>query len=201
MTDPNLNSDPSTDPKDSDPGNQNPPGGGGKGSGPEDDEGDEDSDDWTPPDRATVEKLERTARRRDAALRKAQARIAELEKSQREGDPKEPADDPVARANAKLVRAEARTALAAAGVTDREDQKAVLEILNLSGIEVDDDGPDPDAVADLVDTLRRVFGGRAGDGKSPRPRTPRVDTRDRGGSKTPPADPDADRYARILRRR
>lgn len=192
MTDPNPNP-----PKDQDPGVENLPADSDPNTGGDE----EDQDEWTPPDRETVEKLERTARRRDAALRKAQARIAELEKGQGGGDPKDPADDPVAKANAKLVRAEARTALAAAGVTDREDQKVVLEVLNLAGIEVDDDGPDADAVEELVATLRRVFGKVSGEPGRVRPRTPRVDTRDRGGSKGEPVDPDAARFARILGRR
>lgn len=158
----------------------------------------EDEQEWVPPDRAAYEKLQRTAARRDAALRKAHAELAEARKGQERKDP-DPADDPVAKANTKLVKAEVRTALAASGITDRADQKDVLDALNLSGIEVDDDGPDPDQVADLIDTLRRVFGGKAGGAeKRTERRTPRVDTRDRAGSKGEPADPDAARYRNFL---
>jgi hypothetical protein len=201
MTDPNPNPDPSTDPKDTDPERVKDP----DLQDLTDPEGGEDKDPADLSDLGTPEEIRRAVekyQRRDAALRKAQAEIKALKAAQqKDGDPKDPADDPVAKANAKLVRAETRTALAAAGVTDREDQKAVLDALNLTGIEVDDDGPDADAVEDLVATLRRVFGKASGEPGKPRPRTPRIDTRDRGGSRSTPADPDADRYARILRRR
>lgn len=184
--------DPGTDPKDPDvdPKDQDP------GTDPDDDS--EGGDDWKPPTREAWEKLNRTAKRRDDALRKTQARVAELERSQQKDGDKPLGDDPVVKANAKLVRAEARTALAAAGITDRATQKNILDLLNLSGIEVDDDGPDPDAVADLVDTLREAFGGAKGKGELPKPRTPRVDTRDRGGSSGQPVNPDSARYRRIL---
>lgn len=153
-------------------------------------------DGWTPPSREEWERLSGAARRREALLRKAQARIAELEgrASGSEGD-RGGEDDPVARANARLVRAEARAALAAIGVP-RDRMGDVLDVLNLSAISVDDSGEvDSDAVADLVDRLKSVFGGLS----EARRALPRVDPRERARS-VAPADPDSARYRRILTR-
>lgn len=199
MSDPNPNTDPGTDPKDQDPGRTDPP----ENDPPENDpDDDDDPEEWTPPSKEQWEKLDRAAKRRDAALRKAQQEIADLKKgSKKDGDP-DPAADRAARADMRLVRAETRTALTAVGVTDREDQKRVLDALNLTGIEVDEeDGPDPDQVADLIEVLRKAFGGKGGSNGKDRPRTPRIDTRDRGGAKADPADPDKARYAKILGQR
>jgi hypothetical protein len=71
----------------------------------------------------------------------------------------------------------------------------VLDVINLSGIEVDEDGEvDTDALESAVENLRRIFGGTAPEKK----RAPKMTTRDRGGSVSQPVDPDASRYAQFL---
>jgi hypothetical protein len=140
-----------------------------------------------------VAKWRKRAESRDKKLREAQAELARLKAAQNGGEE----TDPVATANARLVSAEARTLLAGLGVTDKADQRAVLAVLDLSDVDVDDDGEvDTDAIEERLAELRRVLGG-----KVDRKRSPRVDTRDRGGRETTPADPDAARYKRILGQR
>jgi len=147
-------------------------------------------DTWTPPDRAAWDKLTEKAKTRDQKLREAQAKIKKLESP----DSKDATPDPVSVANARIVRAEAKSVLAAAGITDRGDVSAVLGVLDLSSIEVDDDGEvDSDALEEVVERLRRAFGGAP-----TRPRPPRLDTRDRGGSRGEPVDPDTARRRRFL---
>lgn len=140
-----------------------------------------------------AEKAEKTAKRRDAALRKAQGELAKL----REEKEKPEGEDPVAKANARLVSASARTVLTAAGITDKEDQKLILSMVSLADIEVDDeDGPDEDEIESRISDLRRIFGGTS---KPERPgsRTPRgVKAPDRGKGET--SDADASRYRRFL---
>jgi len=150
----------------------------------------EEPDAWTPPDKAAWDKLNEKAKTRDQKLREAQAEIRRL-KSPDSAD-NEP--DPVSVANARIIRAEAKSVLAAAGITDRADVSAVLGVLNLSSIEVDDDGEvDSDALEEVVERLRKAFGGAP-----TRPRPPRLDTRDRGGSRGEPVDPDTARRRRFL---
>lgn len=158
-------------------------------------EGGEDQDESGGNEDPEVARLRRKHKRADSALRKAQAELAELRKKQEGGDK----EDPVAAANAKLIRASARSVLAGAGVTDREAQATVLQYLNLADVEVDANGdPDEDEIQDRVDALREAFGAPQ---ESPARRTPRVVTKDRGGSQRQPADADAARYKRILGRR
>ncbi|HET9234919.1 MAG TPA: hypothetical protein VFP10_12330 [Candidatus Eisenbacteria bacterium] len=141
--------------------------------------------------------LTKAARRRDRALqraRDAEARLAKLENKDGKDEP-----DPVAEANGRLVRAEAKSVLAAAGVTDREDQAEVLGFLNLSDIEVDSRGDvDTDTLEERVQRLREIFAGTAASNGR---RRPRVDTRDKGRAGGSASDPDAARYKRILGRR
>lgn len=144
------------------------------------------------------DELKKAIARRDRALRekrKLQDELAAERAKNEKAEKNEP--DPVEKANTRLVRQATRTALAAAGVTDREDQKLVIDALNLSGISVDDDGVDEDDIEDRISELRRIFGGT---GKASTKRTPRVDTRDKGGSNGNTTDPDAARYKRILGR-
>lgn len=144
--------------------------------------------------RERLSKVERTAKRRDAALRKAQAELAELRAKGEKKDDDEP--DPVAKANSRLIAASARTVLAAAGITDKADQKAVISALNLSDIEVDEeDGPDEEEIEERLSELSRIFGGTT----KPKPgsRTPRgVRAPDRGKGDT--VDADTARYRRIM---
>jgi hypothetical protein len=159
----------------------------------------EEKDEWTPPDKATFDALSEKAKKaadkaaeRDKKLREAQAKIKKLESP----DSKDTDPDPVSKANARIVRAEAKSVLAANGV-DKADLAVVLDVLNLSGVEVDDDGEvDTDALESAVDNLRRIFGGSAPEKK----KVPKVVTRDRGGSSNTPADPDSSRYQQFLGR-
>lgn len=143
--------------------------------------------------RATLRKV-RDERREE--VRKLKAELAALKKDSEEATPPGPTAEE--KANARVIRSAARTALATAGVTDTDAQKSVLRVLDLSGIDVDDNGdPDEDQVADLVETLTRAFGAAKRSGKIP---APRVDTRDRNGSDAPSADRDKARRLRILQR-
>jgi hypothetical protein len=147
------------------------------------------------PEDKTDPEVAKAVKRRDLALKRAQKAESELKKY-KEKEAKEGEDDPVAKANARLISASARTVLASAGVTDREDQKEVLAMLNLSDIDVDDtDGPDEDEIADRVERLRAIFSG----GAAPKKRVPgSVKPKDRGGSGGGNTDPDKARYARIM---
>jgi hypothetical protein len=158
----------------------------GTGGGDQDES--DDSEDG--PSREAYAKLARKADRRERELRKAQAELAELKKGQEGGGE----EDPVAKANQRLVRSAAKAALAEAGVP-RDDQAAVLAVLNLGDIEVDEDGEvDEDEIQERVENLRRIFGGTGG---KTRRQTPRVDTRDRSSGREQ-VDPDTARYRNIL---
>lgn len=139
--------------------------------------------------------LERAIKRRDRAItrtRELEAELASLRAKDKEGE--EP--DPVAQANDRLVRSEVRTQLAALGVTDKKDQAAILDVINLDGIEVDKNGEvDEDEVEERLGELRRIFGGKA-ERRVPRTTSPR----DKGGNGKTKSDPDRERYERILRR-
>ena len=177
--------------------NENPPPGTDENP-PADDDDDEDEGDGTDDAKATVPKseLDKAVKRRTAALARAKKAEDELAKIKAE---KEGADkpDPVKVANERLVRQSARTALAAAGITDKDDQKAVLGVLKLDDIDVDDDGPDEDAIEERIEELRRILGA----GKTEKRTTPKtVRTQDKGGKGDTTTDPDAARYKRILRR-
>lgn len=154
-------------------------------------------DAWTPPDKETYDKLSaravkavERAQQRDKLLREAQAEIKKL----KDPDATDTEPDPIAQANVRLVKASARTALATAGVTDRGEQAAVLAVLNLSDVEVDEDGEvDTDAIDTRIGELRRIFGGKAA-----AKRAPRLDTRDKGGSGGGDTNPDSARRRAFL---
>jgi hypothetical protein len=166
--------------------------------GSEEDEredGSEDGGEENDPAKLRAE-LDKAIKRRDRALADRRAAREELAKATKSKDDQ---PDPVAEANSRLVRAEAKSVLAAAGVTDKDDQAAVLDVLHLADIEVDSRGDvDTDAIEDRVARLREIFGGAASNGRRPRPR---VDTRDKGRSGSSSSDPDSERYKRILNRR
>jgi hypothetical protein len=135
-------------------------------------------------------KWRKRAERRETKLREAQAELAKL-RAEKDGTG-EPDRDAIA--NAKLVNAEARAQLAAAGVTEKDDQRTVIAVLNLSDVEVEENGEvDAEVIEERISELRRIFG------KGPAPRrTPRVDTRDRGGKPGEKVDADSARFRRIL---
>jgi hypothetical protein len=132
-------------------------------------------------------------RRRDAALKRAQ-RAEEEAAALREKYEKDKTD-PVKVANQRLVKAEARVVLTAAGITDTGDQREVMSFLSLDDVTVDNDGNvDSDAIQERLDTLKRVFGKGQKDTK----RTPRIDTRDKGGNGAKPDDPATARRKSML---
>jgi hypothetical protein len=165
---------------------------------PETDEPEQDEpEEWQPPSREDYEKLQRTAE----ARKRERDKYAKEARRLREANA-DPADapDPLAEVNARIVGERARTELAKIGVTDDDDQDAVLDRLNLAGVEVDERGrPDRDAIADMVDTLRRIF--RESAPPNGRARTPRLDTRDRAGAGGQQRSRDEERWARIAGRR
>jgi FtsZ-binding cell division protein ZapB len=181
--------DPGAEEKEEQDGN---PGGSGAGSDTPgaDQGGSDDNEDEDPPSTEAYKKLEAKARRREDALRKAQAELKEL-KAKDSDTPEVSAED---RANQKLVRASAKTVLAGIGVTDRADQASILEIIRLDDIEVDDSGdPDEDEISDRVERLRKALGVKA----SKERRTPARQTSDRGGNGGN-SDPDSARYRAFL---
>jgi hypothetical protein len=147
--------------------------------------------------KAERDKAKRQAARRDTALRAAQEKIAKLEAAAKGDGDKAKEPSPLEKANAKLLQAAARTVLASAGVTDRDQQRAVIDVLQLSGVEVGDNGDvDEDALSDIVDVLKKAFGG------GQRRSTPRVSPVDKGSqSGAPTVDRDTARYYRIMGRR
>jgi hypothetical protein len=184
-----ASTDPGTKPEDDTTGTGTPP----EGDPAEDEDEDAEEEETLTP--AEVKKLKAKAARREDALRKSQAELREL-KAKAEGGKKD--EDPEAKANAKLVRAGARTALAGIGVTDRAVQGDVLELINLSDIEVDKNGdPDEDEILERIERLRDALGSKA---TPPVKRTPARNTSDRGGSNGKGgSDPDSARYQAFLR--
>lgn len=148
-------------------------------------------DEWTPPDKDTWTKLQDKAKRRDEKLREAQSELAKLK-----GDKDKPAEPSEAdKLREGMKRTATRTVLVGAGVTDKEDQATLLSVLRLDGVELTDDGEaDTDELESQLTELRRILGA-TGNGK---PRTPKIDTRDKGGRDSKPADPDSARYRRIM---
>lgn len=152
---------------------------------PEGAEGEPSADDPEEPGESPeVAKLRRKADRRERELRKAQEELAALRKKV-DPDSGEPEPSAEERANQKLIRASARTVLAAAGVTDKADQAVLLgngaepALLSLAGVSVDENGdPDEGEIQDRVDRLREIFGAAP---PKPARRTPKVTTTDRGG--------------------
>lgn len=148
---------------------------------------------WTPPDKAAWDKIKAKADKaaeRDKLLRAAQAEIKALKGGA--DKPAEPSEADKLREGMK--RTAARTALVSAGVTDKADQATLLDVLKLDAVELDDDGePDTDELETRLAELRRILGAPA-----PGKRTPRVDTRDKGGRNMEPTNPDQARWRRIM---
>jgi hypothetical protein len=159
-----------------------------KGDGEEEDSDDDKESKPSP-------ELTKAIKRRDAALaraRKAEAALAAATKKDGEDDK----PDPVAVANERLVKASARTVLAGIGVTDKEDQRTILAVLNLSDVEVDDeDGPDEDAIEERISDLRRILGGKEPVKQTRVPKS--TSSKDKGSSGST-ADPDAARYRAFM---
>jgi hypothetical protein len=176
--DPEL--DPPTDP-DNDPDNLDNP--------PDPDKGkDKDKDPPKDPE------LEKAIRRRDRALADKKKLEDELAALRAKHEPDKV--DPVKAANRRLVTASARTVLTAAGITEKDDQKAVIGFLDLDSVSVTDDGDvDEDTIQERVEELKRIFGRNAG---TPRPRSPRVDPRDKGGDNAKPEDAASRRRREML---
>lgn len=135
-----------------------------------------------------LEKWKKRAIRREDQLTKAQEELAKLK-----GEKEKPAEeDPLQKANRRLVHASARTVLTAAGVTDKDAQATVLSMLNLSDIDVDDeDGPDEDEIEKRLTKLREALAPR-----EVRRRPGNVSPKDRGAGS--PVDADTARYRRII---
>jgi hypothetical protein len=157
----------------------------------DDDDDDSGEDEKDPKKDPELLKAIRARDRAKADLRKAREELAKA--SKKDGDD---APDPVATANAKIVKSAARTVLAAAGVTDKTDQADVIAMIDLSDISVDDDGdPDEDEIEDRIEKLRSIFGAKE---KAPGSRVPRTASARRKDTKETTSDPDASRYKRIL---
>lgn len=148
------------------------------------DQKDQDQDDQKDQDQKkdVDPELAKAQKRRDSALARAQ-KAEEEARALREKYEKSD-EDPVVKANRRLVAAEGRVVLTAAGIT-KDDQATVLKYLDLDSVSVGDDGQvDSDTLQERVEELARIFGGR----KDPAKRTPKVDTRDRGGERAKPED-------------
>jgi hypothetical protein len=165
----------------------------GKDGGDQDANGESGDEDEAPSAEA-YKKLQAKATRREDALRKAQARVKELEAKEKGDTP----EDPEVVANRKLIRASGKTVLAGLGVTDRAAQASVLELINLSDIEVDSNGdPDEDEIIERIERLRDALGA----GQRQERRTPQRNTADRGGSRGGNTDPTSARMQAFLRNR
>lgn len=128
--------------------------------------------------------VRKAQRRRDAALTRAQKAEEEAKRLRDKYEPEKA--DPVKVANRRLVTAESRVVMTAAGITDREDQQALASFLDLDSVAVDDDGTvDSDAIQERLEKLAGILGKAA---KKTRPPVPRVETKDRGGEKAKPTD-------------
>ncbi len=183
LTDDDVRDDPNED-QDDDAGDD-------ENDGDDDDSGDDSDDDAKDGDKKDPE-LAKAIRRRDRAIATARRLKAELEAATKKDDDK---PDPVAEANNRLVRTAAHGVLRGLGVDSKEDRIEILDMLNLSDVEVTDDGADEDMIEEKVELLRRVFGAKPGaPGRTP-PRTVKT----RRDSKDTTTDPDAARYKRILR--
>lgn len=138
--------------------------------------------------------VEKAIKRRDLAVKRAQKAEAELKKY-KEKEKEESTADPVAKANARLIFASARTVLTGMGIADKEDQKEILSVLDFSDIDVDDeDGPDEDAISEKIEALRKAFGSVSEGGTRRVPRTVKTNK----STKETNTDPDKARYARII---
>lgn len=183
--DPNV--DPEQDPTDPDPADPTDP-------DPEDPE-DSDPDDKKDPKKEQDPEVAKAIRRRDSAL--ARAKKAEDEAAALREKYEGSKDDPVAKANRKLVAAEARVVLTAAGFTESADQKVLMDFLGLDDVEVGPDGEvDSDTIKDRLEDLVSVVKKSIPDQR--RGGGPRVDTRDRGGEKGKTLDPASKRRRDML---
>lgn len=133
------------------------------------DDGREDDDDSDDDEGGELERLRRTAAARKDELKKLRRELSEAKRGGKSADDdKAGKDDDAERraaereqaANRRLVGIEVTAELRATAGLTREDAQAVAGLLDLSAIEVDDDGRvDPDDVTELVEKLRKTFGG------------------------------------------
>jgi hypothetical protein len=178
------------DPKDQDPTKDQDP----KDQEDLDQEDPDQEDQEDPKEKEDPEKA-KLIRRRDAALRRAQKAEEDAAKLREKYEARD--QDPEVRANRKLVAAEARVVMAAKGITDPADQKTLAAYLDLGSVTVSGDGDvDSDTIQDRLEELVSVVGKLSGGGG--RTRTPRLDTRDRGGEKAKPLDPGSKRRRDML---
>lgn len=151
-----------------------------------DDQADTDHDD-SGPDGDDVEEgpsrdeLQAQIRKLERALERQRKRTEKPDPAKTDDGP-DPAVEAVTRANARIVATEARAALVAAGL-DRDAAKVAVRMLDLSTVEVDDDGDvDEDDLTAAVDELReklpQLFTPPAddGDGEPPRRKARKVNT-------------------------
>ena len=146
-------------------------------------------DKGTTPDTVSKADHDKVIQRRDRLAEKARKLEEELSKFKDKEKP-----DPVAQANRRIVSTTARTVMANTGITDKDVQKAVLSVLDLSKVEVSEDGEaDEDAIEDAISVLRKAFAVKAED----TPRTTRIRATP-GGPAKGETDPDVERRRRFL---
>ncbi len=159
----------------------------------EDEDSEDDGDDSEKEEDKPNPELAKAIARRDRAISEARRLRKELDEKNKKDEEK----DPVAEANGRLVRTAAHGVLRGLGVESKEDRIEILDMLNLSDIDVDEDGADEDAIEEKIDLLRRAFGAKSGAPGRTRPNS----VKSKRETKETNSDPDAARYARIIGRR
>lgn len=169
-----------------------------------------DTDTDTAPDTSTdTDKVDRAELRKVIEQRdKIKAELREIRdkiKARTDGapdTPDKPADqgEPAPDSDTDTLRTALRETAASAvlsgrGITDEKDQAAILSVLHLDTLPVDERGKvDTSTLADTLDTLAKVFG-RTPDKRSD---TSRVDSRRGSGDPGQARSRDSERYKRII---
>lgn len=159
----------------------------------EDDDPEGEGDDKDEKDDKPKTDLQKAIERRDRALIRARKAEKALADAKAEKDSKDK-PDPVAAANSRLVRTAAHGVLRGMGVEDKNDRAAVLDMLNLSDIDVDDDGADEEAIEDRIEQLRSIFAPKSTVPGRTVPKT----VKSKQSTKETTTDPDKARYRRIM---
>lgn len=200
-----------------------------EGASGEPDEGS--ADDWTPPTREAYERLDATLKERNEKIKQLRQRAAAAEAKARgvakqppppkKRQPAPPAernghasgpddyddddgrdDEAAERIRLTQVRAGAVGAILAAGFQgDRRAARDMAKLMDLAGIEPDDDGDvDDDDLADAIDTLKERFP-RLFEAPEQQRRQParRPSTADKGAGSKSPETADARMSRRLLR--